>query len=331
MESRNRRVYCVVNPARRQHERVWQLVQQHCAALGTPQPTRLTTTIEAPGGPQAKEAIDNGADLVIVAGGDGTVGQVANVLAHTGVPMGIVPIGTANIFHLNAIGRDKRIDQAVRTALMGVETPVDTGIVRLHGERGETANARFLVVVGVGRDALSLHGVSPRLKRTIGAGAYFVAGIPQLLRRPLPMQVEIDGVPLPHSAAWSVLVGNCAVVPGGLTVLPGASLNDGKLNLLHVAPGSMIGWLPVAWRGIRGTSHAVRGVGDHLIEEVTIMPEQPAAVQIDGDVWHDVHRIEVSVDASALVIRGKDPQSHDPRGYRQRDPEIEAGMDRPEG
>lgn len=322
-------MYCVINPARRQHERVWQLVQQHCAALGNSPPTLLATTIDAPGGPQARQALNDGADLVIVAGGDGTVGQVANVIAHTGVPMGIVPIGTANIFHLNAIGRDKRIGQAVRTALMGVDMPVDTGIVRLHGEQGEAVNARFLVVVGVGRDALSLHGVSPRLKRTIGPGAYFAAGIPQLLRRPLPMQVHIDGAPLPHSAAWSVLVGNCSVVPGGLTVLPGASLHDGKLNLLHVAPGSVVGWLPVAWRGIRGTSRPVRGVGDHLVEEVTIIPEQPAAVQIDGDVWHDVHRIEVSVDAAALIIRGKDAQPHESAGNRERDSEIEAGMDGP--
>ena len=328
MEGRNRRVYCVINPARRQHERVWQLVQQHCAALGAPPPIRLTTTIDAPGGPQASRAREDGADLVIVAGGDGTVGQVANVLAHTGIPIGIVPIGTANIFHLNAIGRDKRIDQAVRTALLGIDTPVDTGIVRLQGESGKATTARFLVVVGVGRDALSLHGVSPRLKRTIGAGAYFAAGMPQLLRMPLPMQVEIDGQALPHTAAWSVLVGNCAVVPGGLTVLPGANLQDGKLNLMHVAPRSVVGWMPLAWRGIRGTTRQVRGIDDHLVENVTIIPEQPAAVQVDGDVCHDVHRIDISIDAAALLIRGKELQPHESTGNRQGDSEAEAGVDR---
>ncbi len=326
---RNRRVYCIANPARARHERVWQLVQQHCAALGTPPPTLLHTTIEAPGGPQARQALDAGADLVIVAGGDGTVGQVTNVMAHSGVAMGIIPIGTANIFHLNAIGRDKRLDQAVRTALMGTDTPVDTGIVHLHDARGDAVEGRFLVVVGVGRDALSLHGVSPRLKRTIGAAAYFAAGLPQLLRRPLPMQVVIDGEPLPHTAAWSVLVGNCAVVPGGLTVLPGASLHDGKLNLLHVAPRSVVGWLPLAWRGVRGTSRPVRGVGDHLVEQVTIIPEAPAAVQVDGDVWHDVHRVEISADPAALIIRGKAAVAYEPAGDREGNQGAQTGLDRP--
>lgn len=331
MEMRNRRVYCVINPVRTRHERVWQLVQQHCAALGKPPPILLTTTIDAPGGPQAKQALDDGADLVIVAGGDGTVGQVATELAHTGVAMGIVPIGTANIFHLNAIGRDKRLDQAVRTALMGADIPVDSGIVRLHSGTGDATRARFLVVVGVGRDALSLHGVSPRLKRSIGPAAYFAAGLPQVLQRPLPMQVVIDGEPLPHAAAWSVLAGNCSMVPGGLTVLPGASLYDGKLNLLHVAPRSVVGWLPLAWRGVRGTNRPVRGVGDHLVEQVTIIPEAPAAVQIDGDVWHDVHRIDISVDPASLVIRGKASKPDEPEGDREGNPDAETGLDRPQG
>jgi diacylglycerol kinase family enzyme len=112
-------------------------------------------------------------------------------------------------------------------------------------------------------------------------------------------------------------------------VLPGASLHDGKLNLLHVAPRSVIGWVPVAWRGVRGTNRPVRGVGDHLVEEVTVIPEAPAAVQVDGDVWHDVHRIEISVDAGALVIRGKAFVPDEPPGDREGYPDAETWMDRP--
>lgn len=328
MGERNRRVYCVINPARRHHERVWQLVQHHCAALDAPAPTLLHTTVAAPGGPQAQQALDNGADLVIVAGGDGTVRSVANVLAHTGVPLGIIPVGTANLFHLNAIGREKRLDSSVRTALMGTDTPVDTGIVRLGFADEQHLEARFLVVVGVGRDALSLGGVSQNVKRAIGPAAYFAAVVPQLLRPPLPMQVRIDGEPMPHTAAWSVLVGNCGVVSGGITVLPGANIQDGKLNLLHVAPKSHLGWLPLAWRGMRGTTRTVRGVGDHLVEEVTIIPESAAAVQIDGDVWHGIVQAEITVDSSSLIIRGRATSIDRPAGSREGNPQTETGLDR---
>lgn len=326
MAGRNQRVFCVLNPARRHSDRVWPLLQHHCAALGYPTPTLLTTTVEAAGGPQARDAINRGADLVIVAGGDGTIRNVSNVIAHTGIPLGIVPIGTANIFHLNVIGKDKRLDQAVRTALLGPDITVDSGRVHLQLSDGQHWDDRFLVVVGVGRDALSLGGVSDRLKRSIGAGAYFAAGVMQLLRSPLPMQVEIDNRPLPHRAAWSVLVGNCGMVPGKITILPGANLQDGKLNLLHVAPGGLAGWIPIALRGLRGSAGTVRGVADHLVEEVTIIPEQPAAVQIDGDVWNDTLRIEIAIDPGSLVIRGK--ETHEPAGDGGEDSQTEAGLHR---
>ncbi len=314
--TRNSRVYCVINPARKHHLRVWELVQHHCAALGYPPPTRFHTTVEHPGGLQAEQALHAGADIVIVAGGDGTVRNVGTVLAHSGVALGIVPIGTANIFHLNAIGKERRLDHSVRTALMGTDTPIDMGKVQLEFASGQVLDDRFLVVVGVGRDALSLGGVSPRLKRAIGPGAYFASGMPHLMRSPLAMQVEVDGQRLEIDAAWSVLVGNCGVVPGGITILPEANLQDGKLNLLHVAPQSLIGWLPVAWRGLRGSNRTTRGMIDHHIERVTIIPEIPAAAQIDGDVWSDVSRITIAVDPAALIIRGKAPTVHEPAANR---------------
>ncbi len=327
MTARNSRVYCVINPARKGQLKVWELVQHHCAALGYPPPTRLTTTIEHPGGLQAEQALQAGADTVIVAGGDGTVRNVGTVLAHSGVALGIVPIGTANIFHLNAIGKDKRLDQAVRTALMGTDTAIDMGKVQLDFSTGTTLDERFLVVVGIGRDALSLAGVSPWLKKAIGPGAYFASGMPHLLRRPLPMRVEIDGKPLDVEAAWSVLVGNCGVVPGGITILPAANLQDGKLNLLHVAPKTVAGWVPVAWRGLRGSSRSTRGLVDQEVDEVTIIPETPASAQIDGDVWDDVRAIRIAVDPAALVVRGKARPIDEPAGCNHRDQAAETGMD----
>lgn len=330
MTARNTRVFCVINPARKHHLKVWELVQHHCAALGYSPPIRLTTTIEAPGGLQAEHALQGGADTVIVAGGDGTVRNVGAVLAHSGVALGVVPIGTANIFHLNAIGKEKRLDQSVRTALMGTNTAVDMGKVQLEFAAGDSLDDRFLVVVGVGRDALSLAGVSPLLKRAIGPGAYFASGMPHLVRSPMPMHVEVDGERMNIDAAWSVLVGNCGVVPGGITVLPEANLQDGKLNLLHVAPQTVVGWLPVAWRGLRGTSRPTRGMIDHEVREVTIIPETPISAQIDGDVWSDVVKITVAVDPAALIIRGKALPTHEPAANHRRDQTPETGLDQSE-
>ena len=332
MTARNSRVFCVVNPARKHHDRVWQLVQDHCAALGYPPPTLLATTIAEPGGAQAQAALEAGADLVIVAGGDGTIRNVSNVLAHTGVPIGIIPTGTANIFHLNAIGKMKRLDTSVRTALLGPDISLDTGMVRLEFASGEQLTDRFLVVIGVGRDALSLDGVSDRVKKITGPGAYFASGIPQLARKPLPMTVAIDNDPPETMASWSVLVGNCGVVPGRITIMPRANLADGKLNLLRVAPKSLVGWVPIAWRGLRGHHSPVRGLVDADVERVQIVPQQPAAVQVDGDVVHKVARVEISVDPASLVIRGRELRTDDatdPAGNGNNDTEEPVGLGEP--
>lgn len=328
MVERNSRVFCVVNPARKHHRRVWKLVQDHCAALGFPPPQLLTTSVEQPGGAQAAEALERGGDLVIVAGGDGTVRNVGNELAHSSIAMGIIPTGTANIFHLNAIGKEKRLDQSVRTALMGANITVDTGMVKLQLHNGSIFEQRFLVVVGVGRDAMSLGGVSDRLKKFTGPAAYFAAGLAHLARKPLPMTVTIDGQSMEHGVAWSVLVGNCGVVPGGITILPGASLIDGKLNLLHIAPKMILGWVPVAWRSIRGSDRSVRGLIDREADQVTIIPEIPTLVQVDGDVWSDIVRIEIAVDPDSLIIRGKATSSYESPENSGGDPVADSRLDR---
>lgn len=304
-------VACVVNPARKRSEPAWNLVRQHCDALGIAAPLRFDTTIEHPGELQAHQAIEANADIVIVIGGDGTVRNVSNVLSHTGVAMGVVPAGTANIFHLNAIGKQRSLDRSVRTALLGTPEPMDTGKVTLHLDDGLEIQQRFLAVVGAGYDAESLAGISESLKRRYGPLAYFVVGARQLRRNPHSFDVHLDGNRQESLPAWSVLVGNCGRVPGGITVLPGADLQDGLLNTLVLAPRSIASWAPIAWRAWRGKSHALGVVSDDTAREVTIIPEQPVSVQIDGDVHLNVHRLDIEIDPGSLLINTKREGTHE--------------------
>ncbi len=300
----NPTIACVVNPARKRSEPAWRLVQQHCAALGFPPPTRLETTIELPGEAQAQEAVDSGVDHIIVIGGDGTVRNVSNVLAHSGVSLGIVPGGTANIFHLNAVGKHRTLDQAVRTALLGTPETVETGLVTLTFADGTETQQRFLVVVGAGYDAVSLQDVSASFKQRFGPLAYFAAGA-RNLRGPLhSFRIQSDTSEERTVTAWSLLVGNCGRVPGGITVLPHASLQDGLLNTRVLAPKSILGWAPIAWRALRDRSKQ-EDVQEQLAERITIIPETSVSVQVDGDVWSNVTQIDVAVDPASLIVKSR--------------------------
>lgn len=297
-------IACIVNPVGRQSDRAWQLVLQHCAALGYATPQRLETTIDHPGDRQARQALEAGADSIIVVGGDGTIRNVSNEMAHTPVPIGIVPTGTANIFHLNVVGKSRSLDRSVRTAILGTPVSVDLGRVALSftDDRPDWESS-FLVVVGIGHDAEALANVSLSLKRRIGPAAYFVAGARQLLGRQFDLDIDIDDQPLPRQRVWSLLVGNCGRVPGGITIFPDANVQDGLLNVLRLTPSSLASWAPIAWRSWRGRSGGPGSTPEVTASAVTVKSEIAFPVQIDGDVWPGVGSVQIGIDPSALRIR----------------------------
>ena len=107
---------------------------------------------------QVKSALEQGADLIFVWGGDGMVQRCVDVVAGSGATMAIVPAGTANLFASN-LGIPKHIDAAVDVGLNGARRKLDVG--RLNGEM-------FAVMAGVGFDARVIRDASPEMKRHFG-------------------------------------------------------------------------------------------------------------------------------------------------------------------
>jgi diacylglycerol kinase (ATP) len=104
-----------------------------CAELEWAPPLWLETTVEDPGGGQASIALAAGADIVLVCGGDGTIRNVAQVLAGSGTALGLVPAGTSNVLARNlAIVLNDPV-RATRIALSGGNRAVDVGWVTIDG------------------------------------------------------------------------------------------------------------------------------------------------------------------------------------------------------
>ena len=151
--------------------------------------TVAPTTGPATAGGIARDYIARGADLILAAGGDGTINEVAEGMIHSRVPLGILPAGTANV-----LAMEMRMGSKILKAAEGLEQAVPRRISVGHVTTDGGARSRyFLLMAGVGLDAHVVYHVSAALKARAGKFAYWVAGWSLLGRRLTQMEVEIKG------------------------------------------------------------------------------------------------------------------------------------------
>src|SRR6478752_855574 len=251
----------VANPSKSDVPALKAAILRNRRAQGYAEPLWYETTIEDPGVGQTRAAVAAGADVVVAIGGDGTVRAVAEALVGTGVPMGLVPLGTGNLLARNL---DLPLSDplgAMRIALEGRDRTIDVGWLRvlrwesdiddavtdavddLPDEEDLPRDHIFLVIAGLGFDAAMVADTDPNLKAKMGWIAYFVAGIKHLRGDRTRMHVRVDGDRATTTRLRSILVGNCGKLPGGLTLLPDAQLDDGWLDLAAIdARGGIAGW-----------------------------------------------------------------------------------------
>lgn len=159
-------------------------------------------------------------DAVVAVGGDGTVNEVINGLAGRDVPLGIVPAGTVNVLALE-LGLPFNVEKACETIARGRTTTLDLG--RVDGRR-------FILMVGVGLDALTIRELDPRAKRRYRELAFVWTGLRSYLRHPpLEFSLLVDGER--HTATYAV-VGNCRYYGGRFGVTTRADPTDGVFDIL---------------------------------------------------------------------------------------------------
>lgn len=269
------------------------------------------TTEDDPGRGAAQDALAAGAELVLVAGGDGTVRAVAEVLAGTEASLGIVPQGTGNLLARNLEVPLGDAGKAIARALDADERRIDIGWVSTDG--GDEIG--FAVMVGLGLDAQMLVETDDDLKDKAGWLAYVEAlGRAVSASELVDFTMQIDeGTPEPVTA-HTLIVGNCGTIQGGVAILPDAVVDDGQLDVLLVSADSVVGWLDTVrsfvWdNGIRrlftSEERAVDADTARHFECATLRVElpKPMAFEIDGEEVGDVQEFTVRVDPGALRVR----------------------------
>lgn len=296
----SRRAAIVINPVKSGGPALQGAIIRLCETQGWAEPLWLETTVEDPGYGQARQALEAGVDVVIAAGGDGTVRCVAEVLAGTGTPMGLVPLGTGNLLARN-LGVDISDPvSACYDVINGTERAID--VVKARLDHSDTEQA-FLVMAGLGYDAAIMAHTVDALKDRMGWLAYVEAGIRKLPGKPVKARISVDGREPVRRRIRSVMIGNCGRIMGGVEIFPDAKLDDGMLDLLVLAPQGRLGWLGVI-AGIFGRHKPETESVEYFqgtSAEITLEDEQE--FQLDGDHLGTGTHLAVTVERGALKIQ----------------------------
>lgn len=292
-------VAVVINPSKFDDDAdVRAQVEQACADREWPAPAFYETTVEDPGVGQAQQALADGASLVISIGGDGTTRAVAEAMADSGVPLGIIPAGTGNLL-ARSLATPLDLAKALDVVFDGRTRAIDIGELSADGRDSEA----FLVMAGLGMDADVMAGVDDTLKKRIGWVAYLVSGLRAVFGKGFRVRLDADGRTRIGQHARTVLVGNVGQLQGGVMLMPEALIDDGKLDVLLASPKGVLGWgaliADIASRHRRGH----RGVRRVQAETVTIGVRQPVEAQIDGDPIGAVRTLVCRVRPEALIVR----------------------------
>ena len=241
----------------------------------------------------ASGAALDGADLVVAVGGDGTVRGCAEGLAGTGVPLAVVPHGTANLLARTLrIPRNPKAALAVALNSSGVNRTIDLAVAD---------DVPFTAMAGMGLDAAVV--AATRLKHQIGWLAYAISGAAHLALAPTRFTISLDGGPPVEREARSVVVGNSGLLPGGFRLLPEARPDDGVLDVGVLAPHGPFGWTRLAARVL---THS--GRRDGMLERfqartVEITAAAPLPREVDGELVTAARSLTVSVRPGALTVR----------------------------
>lgn len=162
----------------------------------------------------AREAARGGARLVVAAGGDGTIAEVARGLQGTEVSLGIIPLGTANVL-AHELGLSFGPVECAAALAFGRTRPLWPGLAT-----SAAGNRLFVQMLGVGFDAAVVHRLPLRLKRLAGRGAYVAQSLREMARyRFPPVAIRLDGVEI---QAASVVVSKGRLYAGRYVLAPAA-------------------------------------------------------------------------------------------------------------
>jgi len=241
---------------------------------------------------RVRQATEQGASLIFVWGGDGTVQRCVDAVAGTDAVLAILPAGTANLLAAN-LRIPGELAAAVRTGLHGRRRAIDTG--KVNGEH-------FAVMAGAGFDARMIAAASRKLKNRLGRAAYLYTAARAMTARRVAAVVEADGKPFFAGPVSCVLAGNVGKVLGGIEAFTDAQPDDGILELGVVTARNPADWARALSRVARGHAERSPFVALTRGRQFKIRFDRPVPYELDGGARPPVTSLSIAVHQAAVTI-----------------------------
>jgi diacylglycerol kinase (ATP) len=259
------------------------------AGVSEPLWTEVPKSKRAPAA--VRQALEDGAELILAWGGDGMVRRCVNALEDTQVPLAIAPAGTSNLFATN-LGIERDIAEAVEVALHGDRRRLDVG--RFNGER-------FAVMAGAGFDAAMIKGADD-LKDRLGRAAYVVGGAAKLNADSFEAKIKIDGTRWYKGPASCILMGNVGDLFGGIEVFADARPDDGLLDIGVLTSEGPVQLVRAAARTAVGSAEKSPFVRVTQGSSVRVKLDRKVRYELDGGDRKKVKSFKVDVEPGAITV-----------------------------
>jgi diacylglycerol kinase (ATP) len=231
----------------------------------------------------ARRAVEDGAELLVAVGGDGTVYEVVNgIVGRAGVDLAIVPRGTGRDF-VRTYGIPHRLDDALRTARDGRTREIDLGRARFRSSQGNTAEVYFANIASAGMSGAIAKRANETSKALGAKASYFWATLAVFARwRTSEISVAV-GAALRRARMHDVVVANGRYFGGGMMISPGAEPDDGLFDVLligNLTKRDLLLTLPKTYRGKHLPHPKAELLRGSIVE---IDAPEPLPVELDGE------------------------------------------------
>lgn len=244
----------------------------------------------------AKKAVEEGYELVIAAGGDGTISQIAESLIHTTATLAIIPGGTGNDL-ARSLGVGPDIKLALKALKHGIDKEIDAGSWRIEDREGY-----FVNVAGMGFDAAVAERINTGYRTLRGTAAYIAATLGTLRTYQAQLlRLTIDGAVSEESILLTAIA-NARSYGGGMQIAPVAKLDDGLLDVVLVQEIRKWAFIKAFPSVFKGTHLGHPAVFHYRARSIVLEVKDERPFLIDGELVQ-AKKVEIEVAPKALKVR----------------------------